>query len=128
MLTQMTGEIKDLSAGGKKGSRQNAIFVARDKFTLLNKLGQVCFSSYHASFTIYCLLIVLLSSPPLCHGKIIISSSKVHNLSNSIAKTIKPPVQMNKIFYDGTAKSNYQFYIPIVLKHPACELHWLERG
>jgi coatomer subunit alpha len=37
------GEVKDSSTDGKKGSGQSAIFVARNRFAVLNKPGQVLF-------------------------------------------------------------------------------------
>ncbi|ESK90725.1 coatomer alpha subunit [Moniliophthora roreri MCA 2997] len=64
------GEVKDSSVDGKKGSGQSAIFVARNRFAVLNKTNQVI---------------------------------EVRDLSNSVVKTIKPPVQTNEIFYGGTA-------------------------
>ena len=36
-----SGEVKDSSIDGKKGSGQSAIFVARNRFAVLNKPGQV---------------------------------------------------------------------------------------
>jgi coatomer subunit alpha len=36
------GEVKDSSTDGKKGSGQSAIFVARNRFAVLNKPTQVC--------------------------------------------------------------------------------------
>lgn len=39
--TQTAGEVKDSSADGKKGNGQSAIFVARNRFAVLNKPGQV---------------------------------------------------------------------------------------
>jgi coatomer protein complex subunit alpha (xenin) len=35
------GEVKDSSLDGKKGNGQSAIFVARNRFAVLNKTGQV---------------------------------------------------------------------------------------
>ncbi|KAF8649608.1 hypothetical protein AX16_005698 [Volvariella volvacea WC 439] len=64
------GEVKDSSVDGKKGSGQSAIFVARNRFAVLNKATQII---------------------------------EVRDLSNSVVKTIKPPVQTNEIFYGGTA-------------------------
>ncbi|KAL0959956.1 hypothetical protein HGRIS_011620 [Hohenbuehelia grisea] len=64
------GDVKDSSADGKKGTGQSAIFVARNRFAVLNKATQLI---------------------------------EVRDLSNSVVKTIKPPVQTNEIFYGGTA-------------------------
>ncbi|GJE94788.1 coatomer subunit alpha-2 [Phanerochaete sordida] len=64
------GEVKDSSTEGKRGSGQSAIFVARNRFAVLNKTSQLV---------------------------------EVRDLSNSVVKTIKPPVQTNDIFYGGTA-------------------------
>lgn len=36
------GEVKDSNADGKRGSGQSAIFVARNRFAVLNKSAQVC--------------------------------------------------------------------------------------
>lgn len=63
-------EVKDSSVDGKKGSGQSSIFVARNRFAVLNKTTQTI---------------------------------EVRDLSNSVVKTIKPPVQTNEIFYGGTA-------------------------
>lgn len=41
LLTQTAGEVKDSSADGKKGSGRSTIFVARNRFAVLNKPGQV---------------------------------------------------------------------------------------
>ena len=38
----VVGEVKDSSADGKRGSGQAAIFVARNRFAVLNKTSQVC--------------------------------------------------------------------------------------
>ncbi|KAF7983484.1 hypothetical protein HWV62_21792 [Athelia sp. TMB] len=65
-----SGELKDSSVDGKKGSGQSAIFVARNRFAVLNKATQLI---------------------------------EVRDLSNSVVKSIKPPVQTNEIFYGGTA-------------------------
>ncbi|KAH9478659.1 Coatomer subunit alpha [Psilocybe cubensis] len=67
---QAQGELKDSSVDGKKGSGQSAIFVARNRFAVLNKTTQLI---------------------------------EVRDLSNSVVKSIKPPVQTNEIFYGGTA-------------------------
>ncbi|KAI0918559.1 hypothetical protein AcV5_002514 [Taiwanofungus camphoratus] len=64
------GEVKDSSTDGKRGSGNAAIFVARNRFAILNKITQLI---------------------------------EVRDLSNSIVKTIKAPVQTNEIFYGGTA-------------------------
>lgn len=64
------GEVKDSSVDGKRGTGQSAIFVARNRFAILNKTTQLI---------------------------------EVRDLSNSIVKSIKPPVQTNEIFYGGTA-------------------------
>ncbi|TFK73487.1 coatomer subunit alpha-2 [Pluteus cervinus] len=67
---QVQGEVKDSSVDGKRGNGQSAIFVARNRFAVLNKTTQII---------------------------------EVRDLSNSVVKTIKPPVQTNEIFYGGTA-------------------------
>ncbi|KAJ3935811.1 MAG: coatomer subunit alpha-2 [Lentinula lateritia] len=64
------GELKDSSVDGKRGSGLSAIFVARNRFAVLNKTTQLI---------------------------------EVRDTSNSVVKTIKPPVQTNEIFYGGTA-------------------------
>ncbi|KAK7435504.1 hypothetical protein VKT23_019626 [Stygiomarasmius scandens] len=64
------GEVKDSSVDGKKGTGHSAIFVARNRFAILNKANQLI---------------------------------EVRDLSNSVVKSIKPPVQTNEIFYGGTA-------------------------
>ncbi|KAJ3535115.1 hypothetical protein NM688_g7025 [Phlebia brevispora] len=66
----VVGEVKDSSTEGKRGSGQAAIFVARNRFAVLNKTSQLI---------------------------------EVRDLSNSVVKSIKPPVQTNDIFYGGTA-------------------------
>jgi coatomer protein complex subunit alpha (xenin) len=38
---QVQGEVKDSSVDGKKGNGQSAIFVARNRFAVLNKATQV---------------------------------------------------------------------------------------
>lgn len=68
--TNVVGEVKDSSVDGKRGSGNSAIFVARNRFAVLNKTTQLI---------------------------------EVRDLSNSIVKSIKPPVQTNEIFYGGTA-------------------------
>jgi coatomer protein complex subunit alpha (xenin) len=45
------GEVKDSSLDGKKGSGQSAIFVARNRFAVLNKPGQVCISLQLIAYT-----------------------------------------------------------------------------
>lgn len=82
------GEVNDSSVDGKKGGGQSAIFVARNRFAVLNKTLQVRFI---VSFC-YLIKLMLLSISPL----------KFAILSNSIVKTIKPPAQTNEIFYGGT--------------------------
>lgn len=64
------GDVKDSSTDGKRGSGHAAIFVARNRFAILNKTTQLI---------------------------------EVRDLSNSIVKSIKAPVQTNEIFYGGTA-------------------------
>lgn len=39
--SQATGEVKDSSSDGKKSAGQSAIFVARNRFAVLNKPNQV---------------------------------------------------------------------------------------
>ncbi|KZT25720.1 coatomer subunit alpha-2 [Neolentinus lepideus HHB14362 ss-1] len=68
--TNVVGEVKDSSVDGKRGSGHSAIFVARNRFAVLNKTTQLI---------------------------------EVRDLSNSIVKSIKPPVPTNEIFYGGTA-------------------------
>ncbi|TCD66559.1 hypothetical protein EIP91_001227 [Steccherinum ochraceum] len=63
-------EVKDSSVDGKRGPGHAAIFVARNRFAVLNKTTQLI---------------------------------EVHDLSNSVVKSIKPPVVTNEIFYGGTA-------------------------
>ncbi|PPR00758.1 hypothetical protein CVT24_000783 [Panaeolus cyanescens] len=67
---QAQGELKDSSVDGKKGNGQSAIFVARNRFAVLNKTSQLI---------------------------------EVRDLSNTVVKSIKAPVQTNEIFYGGTA-------------------------
>ncbi|KAF9010173.1 coatomer subunit alpha-2 [Cyathus striatus] len=67
---QAQGEVKDSSVDGKRGSGQSAIFVARNRFAILNKTSQ---------------------------------QIEVRDLSNSVVKMIKAPVQTNEIFYGGTS-------------------------
>ncbi|KIJ11747.1 hypothetical protein PAXINDRAFT_171694 [Paxillus involutus ATCC 200175] len=68
--TQTNGEVKDSSTDGKHGSASSAIFVARNRFAVLNKTTQLI---------------------------------EVRDLSNSVVKSIKAPIQTNEIFYGGTA-------------------------
>ncbi|KAH9941627.1 coatomer subunit alpha-2 [Epithele typhae] len=70
VLTISSDNVKDSSSDGKRGSGQAAIFVARNRFAVLNKATQLI---------------------------------EVRDLSNSVVKSIKPPVQTNEIFYGGTA-------------------------
>ncbi|KAH8113922.1 coatomer subunit alpha-2 [Phellopilus nigrolimitatus] len=63
-------EVRDSATEGKRGSGQSAIFVARNRFAVLNKTSQLI---------------------------------EIRDLSNSIVKSVKPPVQTNEIFYGGTA-------------------------
>lgn len=44
-------EVKDSATDGKRGSGQAAIFVARNRFAVLNKTSQVCLGRF---FTLYC--------------------------------------------------------------------------
>ncbi|KAK0449697.1 coatomer WD associated region-domain-containing protein [Desarmillaria tabescens] len=67
---QSQAEVKDSSVDGKRGSGQSAIFVARNRFAVLNKASQII---------------------------------EVRDLSNTVVKTVKPPVQTNEIFYGGTS-------------------------
>ncbi|GJJ15119.1 hypothetical protein Clacol_009394 [Clathrus columnatus] len=64
------GDLRDSTSDGKRGAGASAIFVARNRFAVLNKTTQTI---------------------------------EVRDLSNSITKTIKPPAQVNDIFYGGTA-------------------------
>lgn len=64
------GEVRDSATDGKRGTGQSAIFVARNRFAVLNKAAQLI---------------------------------EIRDLSNSIVKSVKPPVQTNEIFYGGTA-------------------------
>ncbi|KAH8101128.1 coatomer subunit alpha-2 [Cristinia sonorae] len=63
-------EVKDSSVDGRRGPGNAAIFVARNRFAVLNKTTQLV---------------------------------EVHDLSNTVVKSIKPPVVTNEIFYGGTA-------------------------
>ncbi|KAF5329996.1 hypothetical protein D9611_010428 [Ephemerocybe angulata] len=67
---QAAADVKDSSVDGKRGTGQSAIFVARNRFAILNKASQLI---------------------------------EVRDLSNTVVKSIKPPVQTNEIFYGGTA-------------------------
>ncbi|KAG8992071.1 hypothetical protein FRB95_004072 [Tulasnella sp. JGI-2019a] len=64
------GELRDSTADGKRGQGSSAIFVARNRFAVLDKTAQ---------------------------------NIEIRDLSNSVTKTVKPPVQTNEIFYGGTA-------------------------
>lgn len=82
-------EVRDSATDGKRGSGQSAIFVARNRFAVLNKASQVGILLFifclGAIANLYCQLI------------------EIRDLSNSIVKSVKPPVQTNEIFYGGTA-------------------------
>jgi coatomer protein complex subunit alpha (xenin) len=65
-----SGEVRDSASVGKRGSGQAALFVARNRFAVLDKTAQ---------------------------------QIEIRDLSNSVTKTIKCPVQTNDIFYGGTA-------------------------
>ena len=90
---QAQGEVKDSSVDGKKGSGQSAIFVARNRFAIFNKATQ-------ASTFFFCPLNSLVFPDPFFR---VIQLIEVRDLSNSVVKSIKPPVQTNEIFYGGTA-------------------------
>lgn len=47
---QTQGDVKDSSVDGKKGSGQSVIFVARNRFAVLNKATQVCGRHFSTSF------------------------------------------------------------------------------
>ncbi|KAL5481033.1 hypothetical protein ACEPAI_9974 [Sanghuangporus weigelae] len=64
------GEVRDSATEGKRGSGSSAIFVARNRFAVLNKTNQLI---------------------------------EIRDLSNSIVKSVKAPIQTNEIFYGGTA-------------------------
>jgi coatomer protein complex subunit alpha (xenin) len=83
---QAQGEVKDSSVDGKKGNGQSAIFVARN--SLIRQPRQVLFFVHNSWFSYPFRLIQLI---------------EVRDLSNSVVKSIKPPVQTNEIFYGGTA-------------------------
>jgi len=58
---------------------------------------------------------------------------EVHNLSNSVVKSIKPPVQTNEIFYGGTASLILSSMTTVTAtenhcggQHPACETCCME--
>ena len=93
--TGVSGEVKDSSIYGKKGSAQSAIFVARNRFAVLHKPGQV--RSIPRLFISLCREPLIDFFP--CHRQLI----EVRDLSNSVVKIIKPPVQTNEVFYGGTA-------------------------
>ncbi|QRV90867.1 coatomer subunit beta [Ceratobasidium sp. AG-Ba] len=65
-----SGELRDSSTDGKRGTGNSVVFVARNRFAVLEKATQ---------------------------------NIQIRDLSNSITKTIKSPVQANEIFYGGTA-------------------------
>jgi coatomer protein complex subunit alpha (xenin) len=64
-----SGEVRDSTSDGRRGSGAAAIFVARNRFAVLDKAAQTI---------------------------------EIRDLSNSITKSIKCPVQTNDIFYGGT--------------------------
>jgi coatomer subunit alpha len=86
---QAQGELKDSSVDGKKGNGQSAIFVARNRFAIFNKTTQVSSFLIHAIHDF------------LTH--FLIQLIEVRDLSNTVVKSIKAPVQTNEIFYGGTA-------------------------
>ncbi|QRW04959.1 coatomer subunit beta [Ceratobasidium sp. AG-Ba] len=61
-----SGELRDSSTDGKRGTGNSVVFVARNRFAVLEKATQ---------------------------------NIQIRDLSNSITKTIKSPVQANEIFY-----------------------------
>ncbi|KAF8761104.1 Coatomer (COPI) alpha subunit C-terminus [Rhizoctonia solani] len=65
-----SGELRDSSTDGKRGTGNSVVFVARNRFAVLEKATQ---------------------------------NIQIRDLSNTITKTIKAPVQTNEIFYGGTA-------------------------
>lgn len=65
-----SGEVRDSATDGRRGSGAAAIFIARNRFAVLDKTAQTI---------------------------------EIRDLSNSITKSIKCPVQTNDIFYGGTA-------------------------
>ena len=65
-----SGEVRDSATDGKRGNGAAAIFIARNRFAVLDKTAQTI---------------------------------EIRDLSNSITKSIKCPVQTNDIFYGGTA-------------------------
>ncbi|KAG8983255.1 hypothetical protein FRB90_006177, partial [Tulasnella sp. 427] len=65
-----SNELRDSTADGKRGQGSSAIFVARNRFAVLDKVAQTI---------------------------------DIRDLSNSVTKTVKPPIQANDIFYGGTA-------------------------
>ena len=84
---QAQGELKDSSVDGKKGNGQSAIFVARNRFAVLNKATQVS-----------------RVSDPFRHPRLTaVQIIEVRDLANAVVKTIKAPVQTNEIFYGGTS-------------------------
>src|SRR5215510_4929339 len=96
--TQSQGEVKDSSVDRKKGSGHSAIFVARNRFAVLNKTNQVCLSHFSSMSQIV--------STPFFFYVLSLKINqliKVCDLANSVIKSIKPLVQTNEIFYGGTA-------------------------
>jgi coatomer subunit alpha len=65
-----SGEVRDSTSDGRRGAGASALFVARNRFAVLDKAAQTI---------------------------------EIRDLSNSITKSIKCPVQTNDIFYGGTA-------------------------
>lgn len=65
-----SGEVRDSATDGRRGNGAAAIFIARNRFAVLDKTAQTI---------------------------------EIRDLSNSITKSIKCPVQTNDIFYGGTA-------------------------
>ena len=84
-------EVRDSATDGKRGSGQSAIFVARNRFAVLNKTSQVNLIIYPYR---------LQTTEFILHFLQLI---EIRDLSNSIVKSVKPPVQTNEIFYGGTA-------------------------
>ena len=84
------GEVKDSSVDGKRGNGQSAIFVARNRFAVLNKASQVSLDRSYGWRNII---------QKTSFSQLI----EVRDLSNTVVKSTKPPVQTNEIFYGGTA-------------------------
>jgi coatomer protein complex subunit alpha (xenin) len=82
-----SGELRDSSTDGKRGTGNSVVFVARNRFAVLEKATQASFNQVnnHPSITL-----------PR-------QNIQIRDLSNTITKTIKAPVQTNEIFYGGTA-------------------------